>query len=142
EAHNDYLQLLSELGVMGCLIPAVLLCAVFAGALRTAASTRDPETRFFGLACVGGITAILIHSVADFNLYIAANAMTLSWIAGIAVALPRSRQRQETQPATTTRPVVPKLLLAAGCLMTAHAGAWLLFLHSFASDPKAERRFC
>jgi hypothetical protein len=37
-----------------------------------------------GLA--GALTALLIHSGADFNLYIPANAMTLAWICGLAVS--------------------------------------------------------
>jgi O-antigen ligase len=142
EAHNDYLQLLSELGLVGFLFPAVLVCAVFARATRTAASSPDREARFLGLACVGGITAILIHSFGDFNLYIAANAMTLSWIAGLAAGFPFSGQPLQAQRATATRRLLGTLAPAVCCLMTVYAGAWLLFLHSFASDPKAERLFC
>ena len=62
-AHNDYVQLLSELGLIGFLIPAVLMGGVFARAARTALSGATREGRCFGLACVGALTAILIHSV-------------------------------------------------------------------------------
>jgi hypothetical protein len=33
------------------------------------------------------MAAILVHSLADFNLYIPANAMLLAWIAGMTAGL-------------------------------------------------------
>ncbi len=84
--HNDYLQYLAELGVAGFALAAVLLGGLAAKAWRAAAAP-DPATRWLGLACTAAMTAILLHSFADFNLYIPANAMTLSWISGIASGL-------------------------------------------------------
>jgi O-antigen ligase len=72
-AHNDYLQGLAELGVVGfglCLILAVVI-------LREA--WRKP-------AVVAALAAIALHSLVDFNLYIPANAMTLAWAAGLATS--------------------------------------------------------
>jgi hypothetical protein len=39
------------------------------------------------VACAGSLAAILLHSLADFNLYIPANAMLLAWIAGLTVGI-------------------------------------------------------
>jgi hypothetical protein len=39
------------------------------------------------VACAGALAAILLHSLADFNLYIPANAMLLAWIAGMTAGL-------------------------------------------------------
>ena len=39
------------------------------------------------MACAGALAAILVHSLADFNLYIPANAMLLAWIAGMTAGL-------------------------------------------------------
>jgi hypothetical protein len=33
---------------------------------------------------LGALFAIGLHSLADFNLYIPANALTLAWLSGIA----------------------------------------------------------
>jgi len=82
-AHNDYLQLLAELGLAGFAILAVPACSLVMSTLRKAAVSQDPEGRYFAVACAGALAAILLHSLADFNLYIPANAMLLAWIAGM-----------------------------------------------------------
>jgi O-antigen ligase len=85
--HNDYLQLLAELGLVGFLIGAALAFSVVRMALRGAVKSSDHEARYFAVACVGALAAIALHSLADFNLYIPANAMLLAWIAGMTVAV-------------------------------------------------------
>jgi O-antigen ligase len=85
-AHNDYLQYLIEMGAVGFLLAALLMAALFRGAAR-AAVCHESETRWLGLATTGAMTAILLHSLADFNLFIPANAMSLAWITGIASGL-------------------------------------------------------
>ncbi len=90
-AHNDYLQILAELGVIGFTIGFSLLVYVLVNAIWSSSRASQSEDRFLALACTGAITAILVHSIADFNLYIPANAMLLAWIAGIATALSHRR---------------------------------------------------
>jgi putative inorganic carbon (HCO3(-)) transporter len=85
--HNDYLQLLAELGLLGFVIGAALAFSVVRMASRSAVNTSDPEARYFAVACAGALSTIALHSLADFNLYIPANAMLLAWIAGMAVAI-------------------------------------------------------
>ena len=81
-AHNDYLQLLAELGLVGFAIGATLAFSVVRMAVRRAVSSADPGARYLAVAGAGALAAILLHSLADFNLYIPANAMLLAWIAG------------------------------------------------------------
>jgi len=83
--HNDYLQLLAELGLVGFAIGATLAFSVVRMGLRGVVNSSDPEARYFAVACVGALSTIALHSLADFNLYIPANAMLLAWIAGMAV---------------------------------------------------------
>src|SRR4029077_683865 len=82
-AHNDYLQLLAELGLVGFVIGAVLAFSVVRMALRGAVMSSDPEVRYCAVASVGALAAIALHSLTDFNLYVPANAMLLAWIAGM-----------------------------------------------------------
>jgi O-antigen ligase len=85
--HNDYLQLLAELGVIGFALGASVILAVFLAAVRAAFGSGDPSTRYLAVACLSSLIAILIHSFTDYNLYIPANAMLLAWIAGIVASL-------------------------------------------------------
>jgi O-antigen ligase/tetratricopeptide (TPR) repeat protein len=141
-AHNDYLQLLAELGIVGFLIPAVLICTVFARATRTALSAAEREARFLGLACVGGLTAMVIHSFTDFNLYVPANAMAFSWITGISAAVAASVRRDRPKRFIMSASVVRKAVLALSCFVGVFAGASLIFFQYFRSDSKAEPTFC
>ena len=85
--HNDYLQLLAELGTVGFVIGAALAISVVRTTLRGTERSSDPEARYFAVACAGALSTIALHSLADFNLYIPANAMLLAWISGIAGAV-------------------------------------------------------
>jgi O-antigen ligase len=79
-AHNDYLQGLAELGVIGF----VLIAALVAGLRSDAAhALRRASYRSLTLAAVGALAALAMHSVTDFNLYIPANALMAAWVAGI-----------------------------------------------------------
>jgi O-antigen ligase len=100
-AHNDYLQYLAEMGAVGFVLAGLLMITLFRAAAR-AAGRREPETRWLGLATTGAMTAILLHSLADFNLYIPANAMTLAWITGIASGLEFSGRPLPVRPAPGT----------------------------------------
>jgi len=83
-AHNDYFQYLAELGAAGFLIGVAFLTLIGLRSLRAGMRQGDPDSRWLGLACAGSLAAILVHSIADFNLYVAANAMLLAWICGVA----------------------------------------------------------
>lgn len=82
-AHNDYLQYLAELGLVGFLIAAAFIAAVVVSTLRAVSVCWDPEERYLAVASLGAMAAIGLHSLVDFNLYMPANAMALAWIAGI-----------------------------------------------------------
>lgn len=109
--HNDYIQLLAELGLLGFAIGVVLAFSVTRIALQRAVKSTEPEARYFAVACLGSLSAIALHSLADFNLYIPANAMLLAWIAGAAVSVePRqpevnSQGRLEIRDLHITEPV-------------------------------------
>jgi O-antigen ligase len=84
-AHNDYLQFLAELGIVGFLIVAAFFGTL---ALRTVKATASGSSdRWMAVGCAGALSAILAHSLFDFNLYVPANAIVVAWIAGISVAL-------------------------------------------------------
>jgi O-antigen ligase len=84
-AHNDYLQFMAELGIIAFLLGLAFAVRLFVRTVRTATSgDSSRDRRLVAMACAGSFTAIALHSLVDFNLYIPANAMLLAWIAGIA----------------------------------------------------------
>ncbi len=109
-AHNDYLQAMAELGLIGVLIVAFWILQMLVKCLATAASEPLLNRRTLGIACAGAWTAILVHSFSEFNLYIPANAMLLAWIAGITAGLAAYKSRNLTSIGNLTfvdvKPVV------------------------------------
>jgi O-antigen ligase len=89
-AHNDYVQITTDTGVIGLGLLGLVVLSTFAVALRTLYERRDPLCRGIAFGALMGIIAILIHSWVDFNLQIPANALTfvvllaLGWAAHAA----------------------------------------------------------
>jgi O-antigen ligase len=87
EAHNEYLQVLLDLGAVGAILVAALLVIIFRSAFRRAGdSTVD-------LGLLGALAAVAVHNLVDFGWQIPANAAT--WVALAALAC-RERRTSDT----------------------------------------------
>jgi len=75
-AHNDYLQLAAETGVVGVALLGLLVFTSFLAALRAQIIRHDPLMRAISFAAMMAIIALGMHSAVDFNLQIPANALT------------------------------------------------------------------
>lgn len=84
-AHNDYLQMLAEGGVTG-FVPVLALAVLLVAAAARRCGLLPSASSYTALACVGSLSAILLHSFVDFNLHIPANAMVAAWVGGMAAA--------------------------------------------------------
>jgi O-antigen ligase len=107
EAHDDYLQLLVEMGVLGFGVMLWFLVVVYRTALPKISKWNSDLGGAVTLACTLGLTGILIHSVVDFNLQIPANAAWFYVLCTIAAAPPllqRSRKRKPVTPAKEEMP--------------------------------------
>jgi O-antigen ligase len=92
-AHNDYLQVLVETGLLGFAAILWFVIALYRGGLRNLDSWNRDWSRTLGLAAVIGCTGILVHSAFDFNLQIPANACVFYFLSAVATStasLPQS----------------------------------------------------
>jgi O-antigen ligase len=97
EAHNDYLQLLAETGVVGFGIMIWFVVVLYGRVRRKIGNWTTNMSAAVTLACTLGCTGILVHSLVDFNLQIPANAAFFYVFCSIAAApalLQRSRKRK------------------------------------------------
>ncbi|MGH9405971.1 MAG: O-antigen ligase family protein [Terriglobia bacterium] len=105
-AHNDYLEFLSETGWVGALllfVPILVLLVWMGHSFLTDPRRYRPAIT---LGCMGSTLAILIHSVADFNLHIPANALVFAIVLGIGYKAACIERRSERAKAEAGHPAV------------------------------------
>ena len=142
DAHDDYLQLLAEFGLLGFAILGCWVIPVFLKAYRVATDEPDFDTRYIALGCIGGMVAIGVHSLGDFNLYLPANAMVLVWIGGIAAGLPEAFKSSNSAKARSSYFPKRPLLIPISCALVAFAATSLVFVSKAQHSANAERGFC
>jgi O-antigen ligase len=96
-AHNDYLELASDLGIPAALGLIAAMIWILARAVETFRIAESSLDRFLALGCTGSIAAILLHSFTDFNLYIPANCLVFVSILGLTLGL-RLQQLRHSNP--------------------------------------------
>jgi O-antigen ligase len=89
EAHNDYLQLLVEMGALGFAVMLWFIVVVYyRGAKKLSNWTKDPNGAITWAAMLG-ISGIMVHSLVDFNLQIPSNAALFYVLCMVAAMEPR-----------------------------------------------------
>ncbi len=91
-AHNDYLQILAEIGIPGSLLVGVLAGWIAARTLAVVLWKRSARNWALAVGLLASLVTVALHSLADFNLYIPANALVFAWLGGVAVS-PGLRKR-------------------------------------------------
>ena len=97
EAHNDYLQLLTEMGVLGFLTMIWFFFIIIRQIRRKGHKWSSDVSGAVTLACSLGVLGIVVHSFVDFNLQIPGNAAlfySFCAIIGAPPLLQRSRKRK------------------------------------------------
>ncbi|MBU0759171.1 MAG: O-antigen ligase family protein [Candidatus Omnitrophica bacterium] len=94
-AHNDYLQVAVELGILGLLCMIWIFYMMMRKAMATYLTSHSSFKKALSVGLFTGILSLSIHSLADFNLRIPANATLFSVLAGIVFSLRSGRERPE-----------------------------------------------
>ena len=90
EAHNDYLQLAVEGGVlMG--VPILIAIVGFVIAVRRRLAASSGSAYWVRLGAVGGIVAVAVQSAVDFSLQMPGNAALFATLCGVALHEERYR---------------------------------------------------
>jgi len=99
QAHNDYLQVLSDAGIIGGVLALSFVVLLFYKAISRAKS-RDDFRRGVALAALSGCFAVMVHSFFDFTLHTTSNALlflvtaALATLNGRVESPPRKRRRR------------------------------------------------
>jgi len=93
QAHNDYLQLLADGGVLGASLGLVFIILLFYRGL-TCAQSSDHFRRGIAVGALAGCFAVLIHSFFDFSLHTTSNALLFLVLAALATLDGRVEQRE------------------------------------------------
>jgi O-antigen ligase len=111
QAHNDYLQILSDGGIVGGVLGLSFLVILF----RRGFARRNTEDKFrrgIATGALAGCFAVLVHSAFDFTLHTTANALLFLILAAMATldrrvdeSVGRRRRRRPTSQLTGNEPV-------------------------------------
>jgi O-antigen ligase len=99
QAHNDYLQTLSDGGVVGGLLGLSFLAILFRRGFQRR-NTEDKFRRGVATGALAGCFAVLVHSAFDFTLHTTANALLFLILAAMATL---DRRVDETGGGTRRR---------------------------------------
>ena len=108
-AHDDYLQLLTETGLLGFGTMVWFLVVLYRQAFRKIRNWTSDLNSAVTLACTLGFTGILVHSPVDFNLHVPANAALFYVFCTIAAGPPLLQRAHKRKPS----PAVSEEILPA-----------------------------
>lgn len=96
-AHNDYLELLSETGVVGFLLimwGIVLFYMRAVSKIVKRSPSNDPLRYYVLLGAVSGSAGMMVHAITDFNFQIPANAYYFAFLLGISTSIINHTRRR------------------------------------------------
>jgi O-antigen ligase len=79
-AHNDYVEILTDYGVIGASFFVLLALSSLWRVIKTIQIRKHPVARGIALGALMAMLEILMHSLVDFNLQIPANALLFTVI--------------------------------------------------------------
>ncbi len=90
-AHNDYLELLTDGGIIGFTLVSWFVIAIVHSGWQMLRRRRDRYSILLSIAALTGIIATLIHSISDFNMHNGAVGLYFFFVCGLLVAAGHTR---------------------------------------------------
>jgi O-antigen ligase len=95
--HNEYLELLSEYGLLGAILVLWVLVSLTVQMIRFIRTTDRPYHALPAAALLGTLAGTAVHGFFDFELHNLPNAMMLALLAGCAVAPLLAQQKSSVR---------------------------------------------
>jgi O-antigen ligase len=99
-AENDFIQLASEVGVVGVgILMALFFFLLFKAASGIRALSHGEPQRYIGIGCLVGILALMFHSTLERNVQVPANAFlfTVMWAMALRIGGEGGGERLEVR---------------------------------------------
>ena len=103
-AHNDYLEILAEQGIIGFVLVASAVVLVMARNARAFVRRRDSLARGALFASMAGCVSLMVHGLVDFNFQIPANAAFYFVLLAMGVAASEICRNAEERPSAEAVP--------------------------------------
>lgn len=97
QAHNDYLQILADAGILGFICVFAFIFLLFKQSLRTIGNASDHFRRNAAIGALAGCFGIVVHSFFDFPLRTPSNAfyfLAMATVATVAVYYPKHHRKR------------------------------------------------
>lgn len=97
QAHNDYLQVLADAGIVGLILGAFFVFWLFRTGLKNI-DTKNTFRRGVAVGALSGCFAILVHSVFDFVLHVTAVSVLFLTLVSMVVVSGMKKDVEEEEP--------------------------------------------
>ncbi len=85
-AHNDYLELLANGGLIGLVLAGFFITTVIRVGMQQISTRHDTLAIVLAIGSLSGIVGMLIYSLTDFNLHNGADGLYFFFLCGLLVA--------------------------------------------------------
>lgn len=86
EAHNEYLQIWAEMGIIGLLLFLLIIMIFYRTNLNSIKKLKTIEGKIIIIGLISGVTVTLVHSIFSFPFHVPAVGAAFWFLIGLAVA--------------------------------------------------------
>lgn len=103
-AHNDYVEMVVEMGIPGLLLALAIIITVYRCAFRAIARHRHDRCSMLAAGAVCGVTAVVVHSIVDFGMRVPAVALLMTVVCATLCALGEAHHHHKHRRGAPAKP--------------------------------------